>query len=177
VSYVNNHASDSDTDLLLGDISLSPSVDVELYIDLGYDEMSARLGECFVLPLPSEAALIAGGVDGSNDLRHLKFIQQHIATGRLYLAQTGATGNSDLNAYGEYLISMAHERMESLCGDGALTLFFVQPAPPRAPGGESLITNAPVVVNEDRESGVGSFMDFVSGYHHGGPWRQGGGYS
>lgn len=169
MSYI-THDDEENTDLLLGDLGLSSRLDVDAYINLAFDEMTVALGRCYTTPLPAEVDL---DVD---DLKHLKYIQQTLATGYLYLAQAGASGNEHLNAYGEKMLELGHARIRELCelGTFALTSVAVKPLTGQGPGGADLTGSAPVVVQYDNESGVEAYMAFT---HRSllNPWDWGGG--
>lgn len=169
MSYI-THTDEETTDLLLGDLGLSSRIDVDSYIDLAFDEMTVKLGKCYTTPLPNLVDL------DEDDLRHLMFIQQTLATGYLYLAQAGALGNESLNAYGEKMLELGHERMRDLCENGvfSLTSVAVKPLAGGGPGGQDLTGTAPALIQYDEWSGVDAFMALVNG-RRGASWESGGG--
>ena len=96
-----------EADLQLGDMLLSPKVVPQEFLDSAWVEIEAQLGMCYELPLPA--------VLTDAEVSFLTTMHWQLATGRLILAQAGATGSEDLAAYGKYIVDQARNLMDKAC--------------------------------------------------------------
>lgn len=137
------------TDLLLGDIATSPNMNLDAFIQNASDEIDARLGAIYVVPLIQSN--FAGWVWSI-----VKQMANKIATGRILLAINSAGENTAINAYGFSLLK------EGLC-----TLEEIVAGRIELPGATGVATppsadgNGPTILNYDQYSGVDTFYDNV----------------
>ena len=156
-------------DLLIGGLPISDKVNVQLYIDAAAEELAACLSPCYETPLP-----VAPTDEG--DLAALRYMHQHLATGRLIMAIAGANGgNNEYNQWADYMIRMAREKIATFCGPTATTSFVGVNKRSTAPTTGAASVNGslmPGVVHTDAESGVEAFNSLVAGRRCT-PWRPG----
>lgn len=141
-------------DLLLGDVRLSSRINPLRFINDAAEEIDARVGLIYRLPL-------VGLEPHAQSM--LKRINAHLATGRLLLAIDG--GNDDnLHAYGRDLINGALADL-AMIANGLIALA----------GAEKLSgvlgNTSPAVINQDAYSATAAFEAFISG--HDATWSPG----
>lgn len=135
-------------DLLLGDISLSTTVDRDAYVNAAADEIDASIGHLYTTPIDtSEAGPVA---------RHsrllLKRINLLIATGRLVLSLN--IGDTDtLHAYGLKMLTEGLMSLKEIHDGRVLLDGAIRPDETAAPG--------PTIVNRDELSAVESFYELT----------------
>lgn len=93
-------------DLIIGDAEIG-TLDATYYLDLAETEMNTYLGQVYVLPLVTNVLL-------DHQLKTLKNIQTHIATGYLLMAQSATAENEDLHAYGMYLLQTGQSQLNAI---------------------------------------------------------------
>lgn len=161
-------------DLQLGQLAtrLPPEVDAQQYIDDASDHIDARLGFSYVTPFITE------GVNAlpSNQIKLLRGIASKRASGRIILAVTIATEDSNVQAYGLWLLQEADLELKAV-QDGAVLLS----APRLDPDGEVIgetedptdsdpYANIPTANNIDAFSPNAAFeANIMQGYDT--PWR------
>lgn len=130
------------SDLLLGDLAISPSIPMDDILRAASDEIDARLGELYVVPL---AGLT------SHHATLVKLICARLASGRLILAAAIGGEDRTLHAYGESLIRDAYNDL-NMIATGKIILTGVQEV-----AGQGNSDNMPGIVNYDSDSVVTSF--------------------
>lgn len=133
------------SDLLTGDLRIGPRVDAQVYVDAAAEEMDARLGLVYELP-------ITGAADHSVKL--LKRINALIATARLILAVALAGEDNRLQRYGASLLREGQTELDRIVS-GELPL---EGCPLRA---DQLQVRGPSIKNPDAESPFGVFDAFA----------------
>lgn len=160
-------------DLLLGDLVLGGGVDRQKFIDQAADDMDAKLGWLYQLPL--RPAVPAGEVQtdpqgdappvAENDWEALptheglllKGINNKLASGRLILTLDIAGEGTTLHAYGYQLVREANAELSILSnGEAWLT---AQRAHPDEEGEAD--TRTPGIINYDEESLLLGFENTV----------------
>lgn len=136
-------------DLLIGDIKISSRLNQYDYINSAADEMNAKIGQVYQLPLDlTDAAPFVAPL--------LKKINQFLATGRLIMALGQGEEWMTTHAYARELLKEGKAELENIfCGSTPLT------GCPRLAG--SFRSNAPTVSNIDTASAVETFNAFVNG--------------
>lgn len=128
-------------DLLLGDLMVSARVDKNKFVNDAAEEIDAKLGFIYVLPLsplaPHEELL-------------LKQINNKLASGRLILTLDIAGEETVLHAYGLRLITEAINDL-MLIANGTVNLSSTMTT------GSNLRDNVPAIFNHDEESAVVMF--------------------
>ena len=134
------------TDLLLGDMALSSAINLDDVLRAASDEIDAKLGEIYVVPLVGLA---------SHHQTLIKLICARLASGRLILAM--AVGGEDrmLQAYGQSLIDDANRDL-NMIATGKLVLTGVTEQPGVGAG-----DSVPGIINYDDESPMGMFENFA----------------
>lgn len=131
-------------DLLIGDISLSPTLSRESFIRDAADEMDARLGFVYTLPLT--------GIQ-PHAVTLLKMINARLASGRLLMSLAAPAEDDGVHRYGEWLIKQAYDDLYAIC-NGTINL-----------AGATLIADPnpalAAVYNHDEESAVDMFENTV----------------
>jgi len=134
-------------DLLIGDLLIPDSFSKEKFIGDAADEIDARLGYVYVLPLTQDGTAPLP----DHELKLLKLISNKMASGRLILALDVAGEDTALHAYGYRLVTEANNDLMALA-NGAADLTAV-----RRPVGGTVRDMAPAIVNHDEESAVDMF--------------------
>lgn len=142
-------------DLLIGDLVLGAGVDPQKYIDLAAEQIDAKIGWVYELPLHP-----AGGVGTWQDLPEheqllLKGINNGLASGSLLIALDQGGEQTTVHAYGLWLIQQAQADLMYLANGEiqiSAELFDVpDTVPNRVPG----------VINYDEESLLLGFENTV----------------
>lgn len=131
------------TDLLLGDLNVSASLNKYNYVNSAAAEMDGEIGQRYTLPLDLAAAPDWVALK-------LKTINQNLATGRLICAQAAGSEDNKLNAYGDSLIQLAYRDLCRIV-DGSLALTGIAVDP------TSFRVTAPAIHNHDAVSAVDEF--------------------
>ena len=129
-------------DLLLGDLAISPSIPLDDILRAASDEIDARLGDLYVVPLAGLA---------QHHATLIKLICARLASGRLILAMAAGGEDRMLHSYGESLIRDAYSDL-NLIATGKIILTGVQEV-----AGQGNSDNIPGIVNYDADSVVTSF--------------------
>lgn len=95
-------------DLLIGDVTLSSVLSRESYVRDAADEMDARLGFVYALPLPLTQLQ-------PHAITLLKMINARLASGRLLMSIAAPAEDDSVHRYGEWLIKSAYEDLYNLC--------------------------------------------------------------
>jgi len=131
------------SDLLLGDMTLSPDINHYDYINGTADEMNGMLGQRYVLPLALDSAPAWVTLK-------LKTINSKLATGRLIQSLAIAHEDNSVHDYGQKLIDGAITDLNSILNGGtALPGLTIEPT--------SFQANAPSITNHDTYSAVDAF--------------------
>lgn len=145
-------------DLLTGKIPTPDYLDLQKIVDDAADEIDSKIGVVYTTPID----ISENGPVSRPARLLLKRINNFIATGRLILAVASPTENSQIHAYGWYLIREATTAINAIVrGDIELT-------------GATLIEVAtepdalPLIGNMDVESNVEAFYDRIGNpnYHY-----------
>lgn len=100
-------------DLLIGDVQVGTFLSPQSFVDEAADEMNARIGMLYELPLPTTLP--------THLLILLKLINNRIASGRLIMAAAVGGEDRELHAYGESLVRDAYDDLKKIL-DGAIAL-------------------------------------------------------
>lgn len=153
------------SDLLTGDIPLGAGVDAQKYVDQAADDMDAKLGWIYEVPIDLDGDPLADPPVAplpNHQILLLKGINNKLASGRLILTLDISGEDKSLHAYGHFLIKEANAEL-LLLANGTLDL-----SAPRVPQpDETTINRVPGVVNLDEES---LLTPFVKTVHGGVPW-------
>lgn len=133
-------------DLLIGDVTISSTLSRMSYIRDAADEMDARLGFVYELPLPI-------GTLKPHALTMLKMINARLASGRLLMSLAAPSEDDSVHRYGEWLIKQAYEDLYNLC-NRSIDLVGAIPITDTSP-------NVAAIYNHDEESAVDAFEAFV----------------
>lgn len=155
-----------DVQELIGDMTVSGSVDLAAVASDAASEMNIRLGERYVVPLNITSPSLA-----AHHKIMIKLINARLAAGNLLMSTASATEYHELHNYGKWLREQALSDLD-LIATGRIVL-----------GGqsESLVENpmdqftGPSVSNRDEFSAVEAFEDsFLRGEETGTAWGPGG---
>ena len=153
-------------DLLLGDMEINPLLDQQKFVDGAAEEMDAKLGWVYALPLRGpgvDPATETSWLDlPTHQVLLLKQINNKLASGRLILTLAIASEGSTLHAYGWQLIREANAEL-LLLSNGTVDLD-AEPLDPVVASGDPLM---PAVFNHDEES---LFAGFENTVMRGKPW-------
>jgi hypothetical protein len=149
---------------LLGDLTVSGSIDLDAAASDAASEMNIRLGERYVVPLDIDHEDLA-----SHHRDLIKLINARLAAGNLIMATATATEYHELHRWGEYLREMALTDLD-LIVSGRVVL-----------GGQTEQTTdaadryrGPSIVNHDDLSAVEAFEEsFMRGSLQGQSWGPG----
>lgn len=144
-------------DLLIGDLMVSPKLDKNKFIAQAAEEMDAKLG--FVYTLPLQAFPVSDPAPDPNDWTALpihqnlllKGINNKLASGRLILTLAVATEGSTLHAYGLRLVSEATTELLMIANMDIIL------DAKRLNASTTNPDRTPAVVNHDEESAVDMF--------------------
>lgn len=143
-------------DLLLGDLKVSSAIDQQAFINSAADEINARLGRVYALPIDIHDPEVEEWVGLT-----LKTINAQLAAGRLIRAQSRA---AEVVKYADELIKEAMTNLAALCGED---LSGVE-------RNERDKVTAPAIVNQDLFSGVDGYENFAHRDHRLEWWHPGG---
>lgn len=133
-------------DLLIGDIELSSMLSEESFVRDAAQEMDARLGFVYILPIvgiPAHAQTL------------LKQINARLASGRLLMSIAAPAEDNSVHRYGEWLIKQAYDDLYAIC-NGSIILGSATLAPDPTP-------NSASIVNYDEESAFDQFYNTTMG--------------
>ena len=142
-----------EVDLLTGNIPTHEWMDIPQYIQAAADEINAALAMRYVVPV-----VVSGVPQYAATPLFLKGINAKLASGRIITAAATSAEQTEVHAYGLYLIKEALEQLKTItCGD------YVLPGAPQTqqPGTD---TSPVLISNVDPESQVEAFYSRVSGY-------------
>jgi hypothetical protein len=145
-------------DLLIGDVTLSPVLSRLSYIRDAADEMDARIGFVYLLPLP--LTLLQ-----PHAITMLKMINARLASGRLLMSIAAPAEDDGVHRYGEWLIKSAYEDLYNIC-NRSIDLVGATPVSDPSP-------NVAAIYNYDEESAVDAFSSFVMRGELGTWWQPG----
>lgn len=155
-----------EADLLLGDLILSPTLDKQKFIDEAADEINAKLGWLYVLPLAPVGADPVTATSWEDLATHevltLKTINNRLASGRLILTLDIAGEGTQLHAYGWYLVREALSDLMAIA-NGQVDLNAIRVNPVES----GYADRTPGITNEDDES---LLLGFVNTVHNDTPW-------
>lgn len=140
-------------DLLTGNIPTPEWMDEASYIQAAADEINAALAMRYVVPV-----VVTAVPQYAATPLFLKGINAKLASGRIITAAAASAEQTEVQAYGLYLITQALEQLRTIT-DGS----YILPGAPQTsqPGTDT----APVLVtNVDPESFVEGFYNRVAGY-------------
>ena len=132
------------SDLLIGDLVLSDTINPQTFVDAAADEIDARVGNLYALPLVGLAP---------HQLLMLKKISNNLATGRLVMATNIGHEDGAVHAYAQSLIDEAN-RFLSMIENGMYAL-----GADKITGDEQ--SRLPATINRDAESPFTVFEDFT----------------
>lgn len=132
-------------DLMLGDIAVSASINLDGIITDASNEIDARLGELYVVPL-------AGLTTHHKAL--IKLICARLATGRLILAVAAGGEDRTLQAYGKSLIDMAYADIDRICARQIVLTGVTESGPSQS-------SSIPAIINADAGSAITAFENFA----------------
>ena len=113
------------------------------------DEINGQLGQVYVLPIVLDP-LVPGQ---AADRLLLKVINSELATGSIILAAAGGGNDTQLQAYGSYLVRHARALLQKIIsGD-------IQIDGAELKGGDIRVARGPVMVSKDPVSMVDAFYD------------------
>lgn len=139
-------------DLLLGDLTLSAGYDKERWIKLADEEIDAKLGWVYALPISPIPPLVALP---THETLLLKQISSKLASGRLIMAQSIGGEDQRLQAYGYSLVKEAME-MLLLIANGDIVL-----SAPKTEDVEQIPDKRPAIYHHDSESLFSAFENNV----------------
>lgn len=148
-------------DMLLGDLVVSDSVDLNIYTEGATNEINSRLGYIYVLPL------VWGGAPGqAQGEALLKTINNKLATGRLIMSIAIGKSQEQTHAYGRSLVEEAFHDLRLLV-ERTLTLDADLVSGAAGPPGA-------MVTNQDEYSAVDAFeQEFFRNAGDTAVWRPG----
>lgn len=143
------------TDLLLGDLPISMSVNKQKFVDDAADEIDSIIGVRYQTPIDVS--------DTSQVPRYarlfIKRVANNLATGRLILAVAAGGEDSQVHAYGWSLVQSSLDALKQIA-DGTYDIVNAAPTDPN----QSTRVTGPVIAGGDATSGVDAFYGAVSAY-------------
>lgn len=136
-------------DLSLGGLSMPRFMTADQEIEKAADEINGHLGQIYVLPIVLDP-LDPGQ---SADRLLLKVINSELATGSVVLASAGGGNDTQLQAYGSYLVRHARALLQRIISGE------IQIDKAEFKAGNENISRGPVMVSKDAVSMVDSFYD------------------
>ncbi len=136
-------------DLLLGDLQIPSTVNVDKWITDAADEIDSRIAFRYVTPVVASDAIATQRATALT----LKRINARLASGRLILMLAAPSERANLHAYGQ---SLVHEALSELAMivDGSLPLPDVAVI---TDGIDDLRDDGPALGQQDASSGVEAF--------------------
>jgi hypothetical protein len=134
----------SENDLLVGDMEFSAATSKESFVRDAANEMDARLGFVYVLPItgiPAHAQTL------------LKMINARLASGRLLMSIAAPAEDDGVHRYGEWLIKEAYNDLHAICNGSIQLAGATSTADPTPRSGASY--------NHDEESAFDMFENQV----------------
>jgi hypothetical protein len=136
--------------LLLGDMRVSANVNKAAYVEDAANEIDSRIGVLYETPI-----LLDDLENHSKAL--LKRLNNHLATGRLIMAEGIGAEDRSLHAYGHYMVQEALREIEMIAG-GMIELEGAA-LRPAGHGGDD--QTGPAIRNADAHSAVDAFYGDV----------------
>lgn len=144
------------SDLLIGDIPTSVSLDPQKYVNDAADEIDSKIGFIYKTPIDITGASAAP----RPVVLLLKRLNSHLASGRLIMAATILIEDKQLNAYGKNLVADAELSLTAIATRQFLLPGVDPPTGITAPSG--VPATAPLLANVDKESSVEAFYDRIA---------------
>lgn len=141
-------------DLLIGQMTIGPGVNKQKFLDQASEEMDAKLGFIYKLPLEAIDGLTPPDELPVHEKLVLKGINSKLASGRIILTLDIAEEGSTLHAYGLRLVTEAMNELLVLANAGVM-LSAVRLNPVEEPD------RRPAVKNRDAESAVDQWENTV----------------
>jgi phage gp36-like protein len=140
-------------DLLIGDIPTSDVLSPTKYVNDAADEIDSKIGFRYDTPIP-----VAGSSSTPRPVvLLLKRLNSHLASGRLILAATILSEDTELNAYGKALVEESMQVIDALAL-GKVVLGGVDPVDASI---MPVIPPKVLIANHDATSAVDDFYDKV----------------
>lgn len=144
-----------ESDLLIGDISVSAALSPTKYVADAADEIDSKIGFRYDTPIPATAPRPV--------LLLLKRLNSHLASGRLILAATISANQEELNSYGASLVNDAQLTLEALAsGEMVLPGVAASPDLPPPPAEDDPLAQKILLSNLDPVSQVEAFYGAVT---------------
>lgn len=137
--------------MLLGDMSVSPTVDKDAYVEDAANEIDSRIGVRYETPINvGEGTTLA-----HHSIMLLKKLNNHLATGRFIMAEAIGGEDSSVHAYGVFMVQSALREIDMI-RSGEIDLEGVDE---RFSGVDD--STGPTIYNEDATPAVQTFYDNV----------------
>jgi hypothetical protein len=138
-------------DLLIGDIPTSDVLSPLKYVNDAADEIDSKIGFRYATPIP---------IDGSSTTPRpvvllLKRLNSHLASGRLIMAATVLSEDTELNAYGKALVNESMQVIDAL----SLGKVVLAGIPLIDPALMPIVPPKVLIANHDATSAVDDFYD------------------
>ena len=139
------------SDLVMGDVTIGPSVNVPSYILRAANEITLKLSQKFKTPLTYQSSDPANAIT-TNFLRD---VNSNIATGRIIMSLSVNRELERVNAYANRLLRDGTEAINSVL-EGTIVL------PGLIPATAAVVTEQNILVgNQDQFSGVDAFYNMT----------------
>lgn len=144
------------SDLLLRtDLTLPSAIDAQKYINDAADEIDARIGLLYKTPVKIPTQDLE---KYRTTILTLKTINVQLATGRIIMSISSPHENSELDAYGNYLVREANARLNQI----ANRTYILEGAPANENTPDEGSVSRTMIYNLDADSSVEGFYNLVN---------------
>lgn len=137
--------------LLLGDMQVSSKTNVTAYVEDAASEIDSIIGVRYKTPIDTAEATT---VLAHHSVALLRKLNNHLASGRLIMAEAIGGEDTSVHAYGVFMVRSALRELQQIA-NGEIDLDGAEEWPDA--GGDD--TTGPSVANEDATAGVAAFYD------------------
>lgn len=148
--------------LIRSDLTLPSGIDAQKYVNDAADEIDSRIGLLYRTPVKIATEDLE---KYRTTLLMLKSINAQLATGRIIMSISSPSENSELDAYGNYLVREANTRINQIANRN----YILEGAAPNENTPEESTVSRTMIYNLDPDSSIESFYDFVNPARTGNP--------
>lgn len=141
--------------LIRTDLSLPSGIDAQKYINDAADEIDSKIGTLYATPvvIPTDKQIAF-----RTTILTLKHVNAQLATGRIIMSISSPTENSELDAYGNYLVREANAVINKIANRAII----LEGAPPNTNAPTEYAVSKTHIYNLDDTSSVEAFYDIVN---------------
>lgn len=141
-------------DLVIGELMLPEAINPIQYIDSAADEMDARIGLLYEVPVQFE---VTDRVKFRATIQYLKSINARLASGRLLMAAASALELTTVHAYARNLVEDAQDDLKQIVD----RKYILQGAKENTNTSDAYVASRVVSYNQDLSSAVDNFYGLV----------------